>query len=226
MDFQVIAMVERRGRKSKRAELREKILVGARELFLSKGYEGLSMRKLAKRLRYSPTAIYYHFADRDQLFQELCHREFARLAKELQDNALIADPLERLRQIGCAYVRFGAECGNHRLTFRATLPEPNYRGRGGAIESGAFALLKEAAKNAVATGHLRPDLSDPDLISQVLWTAMHGAMSLQIAGCNASPEVSTPMAHRVEAVLDVILQGFRRPQISIVPLSETGVRRL
>lgn len=205
-----MAMVARRGRKSRRSELREKILLGARELFVSKGYEGVSMRELAKRLRYSPTAIYYHFADKDQLFQELCEWEFARLAKELQDSELIADPLERLRQIGRAYVRFGTECGSqNKMSVCVTHREQNYRGRDRAIESDAFALLKQTAKDAVATGHLRPELTDADLISQALWTAVHGAISLQVAGCNDSREASRAMANGVEAVLDLILQGFR-----------------
>ena len=32
------------------------------------------MRKVADKIEYSPTAIYVHFADKNELFQELCHQ--------------------------------------------------------------------------------------------------------------------------------------------------------
>ena len=71
----MVRVLERRERE--RTELRELILEAARDLFVELGYEGVSMRKVAQRINYSPTAIYLHFADKEALFHELCARDFA-----------------------------------------------------------------------------------------------------------------------------------------------------
>ena len=36
------------------------------------GYEAVTMRKIAERIEYSPTAIYFHFKDKEALIRELC----------------------------------------------------------------------------------------------------------------------------------------------------------
>jgi len=56
-------------REREKTETREIILDAARELFLAEGYEGVSMRKVAEKIEYSPTAIYIHFKDKDDLFR-------------------------------------------------------------------------------------------------------------------------------------------------------------
>jgi AcrR family transcriptional regulator len=45
-------------REHKKARLREGILNAARELFVQDGYHGVSMRRVAEKIEYSPTAIY------------------------------------------------------------------------------------------------------------------------------------------------------------------------
>ena len=50
-------------RERERQELRTKILDAARELFAERGYESVTMRELAKKIEYSPTVLYWHFAD-------------------------------------------------------------------------------------------------------------------------------------------------------------------
>ena len=51
-------------REREKSETRDKILDAARELFVTEGYEGVSMRRVADKIEYSPTAIYVHFADK------------------------------------------------------------------------------------------------------------------------------------------------------------------
>ena len=89
-----------------KSETRDNILDAARELFLSEGYDGVSMRKVAEKIEYSPTAIYLHFTDKEQLFHELVHEDFARLATVFQSAAMPANPVERIREIGRTYVEF------------------------------------------------------------------------------------------------------------------------
>ena len=208
-----MGVLERRERE--RTELREKILDAARELFISDGYEGVSMRKVAEKIEYSPTAIYVYFKDKEDLFHELCQEDFARLAEVFQRAAQISDPLERLKQIGRTYAQFGREYPNHyRLMFMTPHPPQDLNQHDQEIkgnpESDAYAFLRLTMQEAIATGHLRPELADADLVSQTLWAAIHGAISLEIAKCNDAWVDWRPIEDRIEMMLDVTLRGIRR----------------
>jgi AcrR family transcriptional regulator len=209
-----MGVLERRERE--KTELREKILDAARELFISDGYEGVSMRKVAEKIEYSPTAIYVYFADKAELFHQLCQEDFAKLAAVFQRDAQLADPLERLKQIGRTYANFGRQYPNHyKLMFMTPHPEPEFDERDREIkgnpESDAYAFLMQTMQEAITGGYLRPELTDADLVSQTLWAAIHGAISLQIAKCNDSAWVDwRPLEMRIETMLDVTLRGIRR----------------
>src|SRR5689334_19801414 len=111
-------------REREKEEVKQKILDAARELFVEDGYEAVSMRKIAERIEYSPTAIYLHFQDKDALFEELCGSDFRTLAREFVAFAQIRDPIERLRASGLAYVDFALSHPQHyRLMFMTPTPD-------------------------------------------------------------------------------------------------------
>ena len=51
-----------------REAVRRAILDAARDLFVSEGYQNVSLRKIAERIEYSPAAIYGYFAGKDDIF--------------------------------------------------------------------------------------------------------------------------------------------------------------
>ena len=205
---------ERRARE--RSEPRDKILDAARELFVTEGYEGVSMRRVAEKIEYSPTAIYVHFADKQELFHELCQQDYARLAEGFQSSAMSSDPIERLKQIGSTYTEFGVRYPNHyKFMFMTQHPphEPDEVDRKimGNPEVDAYAFLKWAVQQAIDAGCLREELQDAELISQTLWAAIHGVISLDIAKCTDPWVDWRPLQQRAELMLDVTLRGLVRP---------------
>jgi len=66
---------ERRRREG--ARLWQKILNAARQLFVARGYEAVTMRETARKIEYSPTAIYFHFRDKESLITALCAADIA-----------------------------------------------------------------------------------------------------------------------------------------------------
>jgi len=202
-------------REREKVETREKILDAARELFIAEGYEGVSMRKIADKIEYSPTAIYVHFADKDQLFLEICHEDFRRLAQSLIGLAKIADPVERLKKIGPAYVEFGQKHPNHYRTMFMT-PHPPIlasdvalSGRGNPEED-AYEFLRATVAEALHTGAFREDLKDIDLIAQTLWAGVHGVISLQIAKSEDPWVPWRSLKKRSELMIETQLHGLLR----------------
>ena len=57
----------RKRREQDRLELRRRILKTAGEEFLKNGYDNFSLRRVAERIGYTPTTIYLHFRDKDDL---------------------------------------------------------------------------------------------------------------------------------------------------------------
>jgi AcrR family transcriptional regulator len=202
-------------REREKSETRDKILDAARELFVTEGYDGVSMRRVAEKIEYSPTAIYVHFADKNELFHELCHQDYARLAEVFQGSAVPLDPVERLRQIGRTYIDFGVHYPNHyRFMFMTPHPaiEPNEEEceKKGNPELDAYAFLKWAVQQAIDAGRLREELVDAELVSQTVWAAVHGVISLNIAKCKDAWVDWRPVQDRAEAMLDAIMRGLAR----------------
>src|SRR5271166_2074578 len=202
-------------REREKSETRDKILDAARELFVTEGYEGVSMRKVADKIEYSPTAIYVHFADKNELFRELCHQDYSRLAEVFQSSVMLTDPIERLKQIGAIYIDFGTRYPNHyKFMFMAPHPphEPDEVDREmiGNPEMDAYAFLKWAVQQAINADCFREELRDAELISQTLWASVHGVISLHIAK-GADPWVNwCPLTERAEMMLDITLRGLMR----------------
>ena len=65
-------------RERQKGLLRQEILDAARDILVREGYDGLSMRKVAEQIKYSPTAIYLHFKDRDDLVFCVCEELLAK----------------------------------------------------------------------------------------------------------------------------------------------------
>ena len=203
-------------REREKSETRDKILDAARELFVTEGYEGVSMRRVADKIEYSPTAIYVYFADKNELFHELCRQDFARLQAVMQSAEMPADPIERLRQIGRSYIQFGVRFPNHYVFMFMTphLPqEPDEEDREimGNPEKDAYAMLKWVVQEAINAGCFRDEVQDAELGSQTLWASVHGVISLNIAK-GKDPWVEwRPLADRAEMMLGITLRGLLRP---------------
>jgi AcrR family transcriptional regulator len=87
------------------------ILDAARELFVSEGYQNVSIRKIAERIEYSPAAIYGYFPSKDDIFFALAEEGFRLLgepdAAEDQDGS--QQPLDRLRETFWHIYEFSGE---------------------------------------------------------------------------------------------------------------------
>ena len=197
-----MGITERRERE--RSEIRRKILDAARDLFAREGYEQVTMRRIAEAIEYSPTTIYHHFEDKDDLVKALCDEDFSRLFAALAAAPPPLDPVEAIRQLGRAYCRFALDYPNHyRFMFltpnKVEHPDPDSPGHQ------SFDVLRAAVKAAQAKGRLRP--GHADTIAQVLWASIHGAVAL-LTTLQPQHWPSPPAPDLVDQVIDNSLRGF------------------
>jgi AcrR family transcriptional regulator len=207
-----MGLKERRERE--RDEVRTKIMDAARDLFAKEGIEAVSMRKIAEAVEYSPTAIYQHFLDKESLLREICKEDFGNLAGTLNEIAREDDPIKRIEQIGLAYCRFGVAYPNHyRLMFMTPftkkLDEEEECGKGNPDED-AYAFVKHAVTQGIESGRFREDLTDPDLVTQILWAGVHGMVSLQITKEKDPWLEWSPLEERFAQMTKTLVRGLIR----------------
>jgi len=200
-------------RSREKQQVRKKILDAARELFVARGYDAVSMRQVAQKIDYTPTAIYFHFKDKQDLINQCCAEEFLSLAKAFQHLLNIKDPVLRLKKMGMQYIEFGLKNPNHyRLLFMTPhphqAPERNKIIRRGDASEDAYEILRRTILEAIAEGRFSKRYQDPELASQVVWSCVHGFTSLYMSRAHDPWIPWRPFAEIANAVLDLTIVGL------------------
>lgn len=197
-----------------RQQLRTLIIDAARELFVSRGVEAVTMREIAKRINYSATSIYLHFSDKEAVLRAICDTDFLALATSLKSILQIVSPIERLHAMGRGYAAFALSNPNHyRLMFMAARtpcdPKDSSLQQNNA-EQDAYYQLKSVVNDVYAAGCFRTDLHDVDLIAQTIWAGMHGVCALQINMSEDKWIEWSSISDRLQLMQEVMMRGLLR----------------
>ena len=169
-------------RERERVATRQKILSAARRMLVQHGYEGTTMRAIATKIGYTPTAIYHYFKDKDALVAELSAIDSRTFSQALQRTGTAGDPVDRLAKIGAAYVEFGmTHPMQFQFLFMMRRPKGSASSVPGSPDREAYGFLRQTCADAIATGRLRPEFTDPDELAQMAWGSVHGLVALRVA---------------------------------------------
>ena len=170
-------------------ERHNEIIAAAKRLFVKHGYENFTTRKLAERVGLSQTGLYVYFKSKDELLEAVCRATFAGLVGRFREIAAKhEDSPELLRHLVEAYVQFGIEHPDEYLiTFMLGRSAPKFVRRKDLLRPferqgigvQLFLLFREQIARMIETGRLRQ--CDATLVTQAVWAAAHGLVSLMIA---------------------------------------------
>jgi AcrR family transcriptional regulator len=204
-----MGITERRERQ--KAELRETILAAASRIMAEDGFAGLTMRKIADAIEYSPATIYLHFESRDEIAMQLVRDGFAELLAHMEPATRVTDPRERIAMLGRCYVAFArARPQTYRLIFMederfaehvmARVKETE------DADGGAFEFLTSTVRELIDDGTF---VALPaETIAGLFWSALHGIASLKIS-CVTFPfpgDTEEP----ARAMIGALVRGFSR----------------
>jgi AcrR family transcriptional regulator len=181
---EILNRPERSARKAKgHGHLRRaEILRAAERIFVAEGYEGATIRKIADEVGVSSTCLYMHFRDKDEILLEICTaamEELLAINTAIADRAI--DPVERVRMMLTAYVEFALGNPNaYRLVFCASPLAGSDQKQQATHDLGAQCSERFscAVRQIAAQGRLKS--GDPVAVTQALWAACHGLVSLMI----------------------------------------------
>ena len=160
-----------------REELRELALSSAHDLIVEAGYRGLTARKLAERMGYTPGTIYNLFKDLDELLLQVNTQTLGALHEQLASVSLSEDADQALRSLSDRFLRFVEENANLwgaviEGIARADGPLPDWYL--GAVQKN-FSIVE-----GVLAGFFPPD--DTHAVrahARALWSAIYGISSMQ-----------------------------------------------
>jgi AcrR family transcriptional regulator len=205
-----MGIVERKERQ--RAELREQILAAARKIVLDEGFDGLTMRKIADAIEYSPATIYLYFENREAIGRQFCDEAFEHLASYMAAAVSeIADPIERLKAIGRSYARFGLENPKeYKLLFMtdAAFMETLFGEKAGHKQpedpgERAFQFVVDTVQAGMDAGRIRR--GDPLIVGEMAWTMVHGIVSLALT-CHTA--IESPIEDLIDLSCDTLARGL------------------
>jgi AcrR family transcriptional regulator len=196
----VIVRNQGRGRTAS-IELSDSLVGAALDLLEEDGLASLTVRGVAARAQVAPMGVYSRFGSKDGLLEALFVHGFAMLHEAI-GTPPGPQALARLREGCLGYRNFAiAHPQLYHLMFEQMMvlelsPE--------ALESAkdSFATLVERVASAMDTGSL--SRGDSTEVAQQIWSAIHGAVSLEIAGVHFAAD----RASSYEAMLDALFVGL------------------
>ena len=178
------------------ADVRSALLRAGRTILERDGTAGLTVRAVAGEAKVAPMGVYNHFDGRDGLLDALVtdgYAEFGRAIATRDD-----DPATRLRNAGVAYRKFAlANPVLYGLMFSAQCtPEID-------VAANAFEVLVDT----IRYGQVAGVISSADPVEQAMqtWSAVHGAVSLELAHAYP-PDVDASANY--ENVLDFVARAL------------------
>jgi AcrR family transcriptional regulator len=168
-----------------RETVRRAILDAARELFVSEGFQNVSIRKIAERIEYSPAAIYGYFPSKDDIFFALAEEGFRLLCDRgaAMNPADDRPPLERVHSVFRRLYEFSRD---HPQYFALMFVDRTVPRIGREYERFAFAhQMKQniigTIAAAQAAGELPPGIA-PAVAMRVITTGIIGVAVMKMSG--------------------------------------------
>jgi AcrR family transcriptional regulator len=165
-------------------DLRQALLLAAKQLLAEAGIENLSLRKLAERAGVSRTAPYHHFSDKNGLLCAIAAQGFRRRHQDAIDNFdnPATSQQEKFEEYICGYVRFAASHPEeYELMFgRSIWKQKNSTQELRDVAYPCFQHQVDMVRSWQDAGLLAGD--NALRTSQVIWGALHGIAKLFIDG--------------------------------------------
>lgn len=205
-------------RERERAELAERIMDAARDMFVRDGYEAVTLRKIALAIEYSPGAIYQYFRDKRALVLAIIRKDSEDLRTHLFECLTLGSPVEQLVEMARRYAAWGIAHPNH---YRLLLVPPPawvehdrelHEQEQKPLEQEVLAVLHIVITEAIGRGLLKDKFRDPAVVAATLWAGIHGLVLLEIT---MTPEdrallggIDTNFKARFDTLKEVFLDGF------------------
>jgi AcrR family transcriptional regulator len=190
------------GTRTPSRDVRSALVDAAEAVLVRDGPEAVTVRNVAAEAGVAPMGVYNRFGNKEGLVEALLVRAFEGLREAVSDRGEL-DPMHRLRGAGERYRLFAlGHPQQYNIMFGHALPSGEPTPELLNCAGGAFAALVGHVSTAMAAGKLRA--GDPSDVAQLIWSAVHGAVSLEMNG----QILATDAEANYQALLDLVMRGL------------------
>jgi AcrR family transcriptional regulator len=172
-----LATAPRPRRRLSKPARRERIETVASELFAEHGYQGTSMKEVARRAGVTVPVVYDHFASKRALHHQLLLRHYAEL-RQLWHEQLAGDDPPELR-VPRAIAAWFAYVETHRyawrMLFQDTSGDPDVRADHEAVVAESQALVMPLFQREAGSENLAGGADDRETL-EMAWEVMRGVL--------------------------------------------------
>lgn len=165
------------------SDQRDKILSCACELYLNEGFDGFSMRKLARQVGVTAPALYRHYQSREHVLTDLMREAYRAFSAVLYRALEGRTPPERLRRAGGGYLDFALDEGRWYNLLFISAEQMGMEALPDDVEAMGCAIHQfwvDRVRECMDAGCFRP--GDPVEVSLTMWAHAHGLISLYLGG--------------------------------------------
>lgn len=200
---------EREAPTGRKAQTQARILDSAIELFATRGYERTSISAIAEQARVSRSAVFWHFGDKETLFQEAFRRMLVPFAEQFKATLEPSDPRKRLFAFFETYESFVEE---HRSEIepivRWVLESPTLRA---SLRKPLVALVDQFVRDVCESiEELVPDPQEAVALSSALVSLLNGNLILSFVDGN--PRSGELRRAGVRRMAERLLANLPEPQ--------------
>lgn len=178
-------------------DLEHALVQAALRTIREEGVQAVTLRGVGAKLGVSRTALYRHFAHKEDLLARVALEGFKLLHAALLDGDTgSAADSDRLGAMGKAYVRFAMQNRSHYQTmFGGFVEKWSEYAELTEQADATFRLLVQAIAGEQQTVRVIP--GDPVKLAQVTWSLVHGVATLGMAGHFCDVEETAVLACEV-----------------------------
>lgn len=199
------------GRRPRRhREIREEILSVARAIIMEHGADGLTLREIAKRTDFTPSALYRYFPrGRSEILLAVARDSLAVLEEQMAHVSASLGPADRIVAMGREYLRFAAEHPAEVLllfdsitaTDELDLARPD---EAFLAPTSVYRLLEAAFREGMADGTFSVRDEDLMMVMHATWALVHGLTVVELL----HERHGGVFGDRGQEVLRALLNGF------------------
>ena len=192
------------GRRSRTpsADIERELLSAAEAVLVRDGPGGLTVRAVAAQAGIAPMGVYNRLGGKDGLVNALLIRGFDRLRATIEASRE-RDMPARFRACGMRYRQFAlANPHFYAIMFEEAVPHRHESADLEEHAGAAFGALVRLVELASASGVITAP--NPVEAAQQIWSALHGAVALELKGLVLTPDPEATYA----ALLDTMIGGL------------------
>jgi AcrR family transcriptional regulator len=192
------------GRRSRTpsANVERELVAAAEAVLVRDGPGGVTVRAVAAEAGIAPMGVYNRLGGKDGLVEALLIIGFDRLRAAVEPGPE-PDVMERMRACAMRYREFGLTNRHfYAIMFEDAIPHEHISDEVAEHAGAAFGALVRNVEATAAAGRI--EAADPREVGQQIWSALHGAVALELKDLVLTPDAETTY----RATVNMVLRGL------------------